>query len=114
MSGKLAEALSDEEEVRITIFKKDGKKRTIPVWFTVEGGKLKLLPMYGLRTRWFQDVEREGSIVVKAKSREERFRPKVVRDRQTIDGIVDSFAEKYGASSRKYYATQDVALLIDL
>ena len=114
MSDEFSRALSGGEEIRITFTKKDGKKRTIPIWFVLDGGKLKLLPMYGLRTKWYQDVERTGSMVVRAKEQSKPLTPTVVKDQKAIDNIVDEFAKKYGASSRRYYATQDVALVMDL
>jgi len=114
VSGGFVGALSGEKEIMITLVRKNGKKRTIPIWFVVDGKKMQLLPMYGLRTKWFQDFQREGSVTVKVKNQAKAFRPRVIRQQNTIDAIVSSFAAKYGENSRKYYATQDVALEVDL
>jgi hypothetical protein len=44
-SKEFAEALSGQNEVQISFVRsKSGKARTIPVWFTVEGGRVQLLP----------------------------------------------------------------------
>jgi hypothetical protein len=114
MSDEFVGALSGEKEIMITLARRGGKKRTIPIWFVVDGRKMQLLPMYGLRTKWFQDVQREDSMTVEVKNHAMEFRPRVIRQQSTIDGIVSSFAAKYGEASRKYYATQDVALEVDL
>ncbi len=115
MSGDFAEGLAVENEISISFARKDGRKRTIPIWFTIEGGRLQLLPMYGSKTKWLADVEREGSVIVRSGELTKSFRPKVVRDQKSIDGIKRNFSGKYGESDvRKYYPAQDVALEIDL
>ncbi len=115
MSGDFAEALAVENEIKISFARKDGKRRTIPIWFTIEGGKLQLLPMYGTKTKWFADVERKGSVFVRSGELERSFKPRAIRDQKAIDGIKRNFAGKYGESDvRRYYLTQDVALEIDL
>ena len=105
-----------EEEVQITFVKsKDGKERTIPVWFTVDQGKLELLPMYGLRTKWFLDVEKSGKLSLQTKNWKKEASPKIVKEPSVIEGIKLRFSRKYGESHvRRYYASQDVALQIPL
>lgn len=107
---------SDKEEVEITFVKtKDGKKRTIPVWFTVNGGKMELLPMYGLRTRWYVDVQKSGEISLKIEDWEKDAKPDLVRDSKAVDGIKGRFASKYGEGRvKKYYPTSEVAFEIGL
>jgi hypothetical protein len=45
----------------------DGRSRVIPVLFTVNGDKIDLLPMYGVKTKWFIDVEKSGSLELRSK-----------------------------------------------
>lgn len=105
-----------EEEVQITFVRaKDGKKRSLPVWFTVSQGKLELMPMYGLGTKWFLDVEKSGSISLQVKDWKLDAAPAIVQDPKTIAEIKQRFSRKYGEDRvRRYYPNQDIALAISL
>lgn len=111
-----AEALSGENEIQITVIRaKDGSKRTLPVWFSVQGSKLELLPMYGLKTRWFRDVEGSGKIEVEVKDKSQITAPRIIRDPVAVDEIKRRFGQKYGIGEvKKYYPTSEVALEISL
>lgn len=115
MPSDLAGPLSGEQEVQIEFVKKEGRRRKIPVWFTLEGRTLELLPMYGLKTKWFQDVERAGKVEVVSKGASVSRSPTIVREKAAVDAIKKRFAAKYGADDvRKYYPTSQVALRIQL
>ncbi len=115
MSADFVSELSGQDEIQIEFTKEDGKKRRIPVWFAVEGKKVELLPMHGLNTKWFIDVERSGRLAVSVGSAVLRATPEIVKDVQTIERIKKHFAEKYGDDDvRKYYPTSQVALTIRL
>jgi len=106
-----------EEEVLITYVRsKDGKIRTIPIWFTVNGSKMELLPMYGLKTKWFVDVEKGAPLDLKIKEwRKKASRPKILLDSKAVDDIKRRFSVKYGEGQvKRYYPTSDVALEISL
>jgi hypothetical protein len=108
-------ALEGEDEVKITFSKKSGGKRTIPIWFTVKGRTLELLPMYGLKTKWFADVEAAGSLELKVRDQVKVASPKVIRDPEMVEEIKQRFGVKYGEDDvRKYYPTSDVAFEISL
>ena len=111
-----AEALSGEQEVQITVVRaKDGSRRTLPVWFSVHGSKLELLPMHGLKTRWFMDLERNGEMEVKAKDKSRIATPVIVLDSAAVEATKNRFGLKYGLGDvRKYYPTSEVALEISL
>lgn len=108
--------LDREEEVQITFVRaKDGKKRSLPVWFTVNDGKLELMPMYGIRTKWFLDVEKSGSISLQVKDWKKDADPAIVQDPKRIADIKLRFSRKYGEDRvRRYYPNQDVAIEISL
>ncbi|MGP8124855.1 MAG: hypothetical protein ACLQEQ_03185 [Nitrososphaerales archaeon] len=111
-----AEALFGENEIQLTVVRKrDGSKRTLPVWFSVHGSKLELLPMHGLKTRWFMDLERNGEMEVKAKDKSQITSPVIVLDSAAVEAIKRRFGVKYGPGEvRKYYPTSEVALEIGL
>jgi hypothetical protein len=110
------EALSSEEEVKITYVRsKGGKMRTIPIWFTVHQGKMELLPMYGNKTKWYIDMEKSGDIELRVRDWTIRTKPGIVRDPKVVDQIKRRFAEKYGeVEVKKYYPTSEVALEVVL
>jgi hypothetical protein len=95
----------DEEEVQITFVRsKNGKKRSIPVWYTLNGGRMELMPMYGLKTKWFGDVEKSGVIELKVKDWTRRAKTKIVRDPAAVDQIRRRFSGKYGEDEvNRYY-----------
>jgi hypothetical protein len=110
------DALLSEEEVLITFVRsKNGKTRTIPVWFTLNSGKMELLPMYGLKTKWFVDLERSGRVGLGVKGWKKDAKPTFVRDPKTVDEIKERFSVKYGKGKvKKYYPTSEIALEIPL
>jgi len=111
MAG-LGSDISSEDEVEITyLWSKNGKRRTIPVWFTVNENKLELLPMHGLRTKWFVDVQKSRRLELAVKDWRKEASPVIIRDIQRIEGIKHRFAAKYGEGDvKRYYPAQDVAL----
>ncbi len=113
VAGRFAASLMGEEEVLISFVKRNGKKRTIPVWFVVEGDQVEFLPMYGLKTKWFMDVEAKGKLEVRSRKQVKSAVPRVVKDPQVVDRIKERFGVKYGESDvRKYYPTSEVALVV--
>jgi hypothetical protein len=116
MSGASHAGVPQEEEVLISYVRsKDRKTKTIPIWFTVNGSKMELLPMYGLKTKWFADVEKAGTMDLKIKEWKKASKPKILRDSKAIDDIKRRFSVKYGEGQvKRYYPTQDVALEISL
>jgi hypothetical protein len=113
---EFADVLANEREIEISFVRgTNGKTRTIPIWFAVEGGHLQLLPMYGLKTKWFQDIEKSGSLEVHVKSQAMKAHPQIVRDESKVERIKGVFAQKYGVGEvKKYYPMSEVALEIPL
>ena len=115
MARGFEEALEGQEEVRITFVKKDGRKRTIPIWFTVKGRTVELLPMYGSKTKWYGDVASAGSLQLKVQGEVMTASPREIRDLKVIDEIKGRFGAKYGEDDvKKYYPNQDIALEVAL
>jgi len=115
MAKGFEKALEGQEEVRITFVKKDGKKRTIPIWFTVKGRTVELLPMYGSKTKWYGDVSSAGSLQLNVQEEAMTASPRVTRDPRVINEIKERFGAKYGEDDvKKYYPNQDIALEVQL
>ncbi len=93
----------------------DGKRASVPVWFAVYASRLELLPMYGLKTKWFRAVEQAGEAEVTAGGVSERAKVVVLRQGGAVDEIKKRFAAKYGEREvERYYPTSEVALQIEL
>ncbi len=109
-------SLYGKEEIRISVVRrKDGKRRTLPIWFAVEGTTLQLLPMYGLNTQWFRDVEKNGTMEIRTGREMKSAAPRIIREPAAVDRVKQRFSRKYGSVEvRKYYPTSEVALEIRL
>jgi hypothetical protein len=114
--GEFLQSLSGAEEVQVAYVRgKDGREMTIPVWFAVEGRTLHLLPMYGLKTMWFQEIDKSRSMELRVKRESVKVTPKVVKDAARVESVKAKFGEKYGLEDvKKYYPTSEVALEIQL
>lgn len=114
-AASLAAEPRDEEVMISFVRAKDGRARTIPVWFSINQGKMELLPMYGLKTKWLGDVEKSGTIRLSIRDWKKESKPRILKDSKTIDDIKRRFSLKYGEGQvKRYYPTQDVALEIEL
>lgn len=49
--GGFVKSLAGEGEVKISFLKRNGKRRTLTVWFALDGKQLELLPLSGLKTK---------------------------------------------------------------
>ncbi len=116
MPGASHAGVPQEEEVLISYVRsKDGKTRTLPIWFTVNGSKMELLPMYGLKTKWFIHIERSGRVDLRVKDWEKDSKPVIVRDPLEVERIKRRFSATYGEGNvKRYYPTSEVALEIGL
>lgn len=115
MRGQDRNEPPDVEEVEISFHGSSGKKKTIPVWFTLHQGKFELLPMYGTKSRWFSDIRESGSVELKVGNWTMTARPRTVLDIDAIDEIKGRFSAKYGGDQvKKYYPACDAAFEVTL
>ena len=116
MTEGAPENLSNEMEVYLAFTRSNGgTTRVIPVWFTVNEGRIELLPMYGLKTKWFADVEKSGSLELRAKGWRAEAKPRIVRNQEAVERIKGRFSLKYGREQvKRYYPTSEVALEVQL
>ena len=113
---EFAGALAGKSEVEVGFLRaEDGVEVFLPVWFTVYGSKLELLPMYGLKTKWFQRVTAQGGVALRVGSRVARKKPAILRQGGAVDDVKRRFAAKYGEDEvKRYYPTSEVALEVEL
>ena len=113
--SEFVKSINGRDEIDIIFAKKDGKRRTIPVWFVVSEGKVELLPMYGLKTKWFRAVEGSGSAEIRAEKNSVPARLRFVREATEVDRVKQRFSEKYGEPDvRRYYPTSEIAVVAEV
>jgi hypothetical protein len=55
----LADALKKRKQISITVTgRRTGNQITIPVWFVSERNAIWLLPVYGLNTQWYKNLQK--------------------------------------------------------
>ena len=105
------EALKSAREVDLTV-KKSGKWTTRPVWFTVDGVTIYLLPMYGTDTKWYKYTTADPEIELSVSGKKMRAEARPVSDAQLAD-VIDRFRSKYG-DLKKYYRKLDAAIAVTI
>jgi deazaflavin-dependent oxidoreductase (nitroreductase family) len=111
----LKERLGRDREITISVIgRKSGRKISNPVWFALDGEKLYLLPVYGSKTQWYQNVRKNPVIGIAARGAGGEFRATTVTGAKAV-AVVERFREKYGAGDvKKYYSGLDVAVVVGL
>ena len=112
----LKERLARDREITISVIgRKSGRKISNPVWFALDGEKLYLLPVYGSKTQWYQNVRKNPAIGIAARGAGGEFRATTVTGAKAVAAVVERFREKYGAGDvKKYYSGLDVAVVVEL
>jgi hypothetical protein len=112
----LGDRLSRQREIRITVIgRSSGRRISNPIWFVLEGDKLRLLPVQGSETQWYKNVLKNPRIRIDARGVEASLEAVPVTDLTVVKSVVVKFREKYGASDvKKHYSKFDVAVLVAL
>ena len=110
------DALSSTVEVDLSVKgRRSGQNTSRPVWFVLEGGTIYLLPMYGSRTEWYQDLLANPEITVSVKGKKSNLHAKPIQEDEKVAEVVDRFRSKHGADEiRKYYARLDAAVSVPI
>ena len=106
------EALKSQSEVELAI-KRSGKWTTRPVWFTVNGATVYLLPMYGTDTKWYKHIVANPEIELSVSEKKMRGQARRVLDAQEFAGVIDLFRSKYG-DLKRYYRKLDVGIAVTI
>ena len=105
-------ALRDREEITITVKgRRSGRDIKLPVWFTLEGKTLWLLPVHGSRTQWFRNVLADPTITLRAGRQALTAAGRPSRTRSVVRRVVEQFRKKYTAKLvAQYYDRTDVVV----
>jgi len=114
--AEFVKALRGREEISITVKgRRSGREVRLPVWFTLEGKTLWLLPMHGARTQWYRNVLADRMITVRAGRQALAVVVRPRRARTAVRRVVDQFRTKYSAELvARYYDHSDAVVEVPL
>lgn len=110
------EALNSTVEVELTVKgRRSGQSSTRSLWFVLERETIYLLPMYGIKTKWYQDLLANPEIVLSAKGKKITAQAKPIQEGAKVAEVVDRFRQKHGADEiKKYYVKLETAVAATL
>src|SRR5437879_6366931 len=92
----LTQALEKRHQISITVIgRRTGRSIKIPVWFVFEENTLWLLPVYGSRTQWYRNLEKNRAITIHAGSHQRDLRARLLKSKPAVRKVIHSFREKY-------------------
>jgi hypothetical protein len=116
INSDLREALKSAQELKISfVGGKTGKSFSIPVWFVTSGEKVELLPVGGIKSKWYKSVLKNPLIELEVSGKKVSAQSHPTQDRKSIEDVIDRFRSKYGASDvKRYYPGQDAAVELSI
>lgn len=115
-TDEFGKALNRRRQISITVTgRRTGRPITIPVWFVSDDRSIGLLPVYGSKTQWFRNLQRNHAVTVQAGSQRKDLRVKLIRSAEAVSTVVQQFREKYTPGEiKRWYKGLDVAVQIPL
>ena len=112
VQADFAKALRNREEITITVKgRRSGRDIKLPVWFSLEGTTLWLLPVHGSRTQWFRNVLVDPAITLRAGRQALTATGRPSRARPVVQRVLERFRKKYTAKLvAQYYDRTDVVV----
>ena len=112
----LTPALRKRRQISITVIgRRTGRSITIPVWFVLEENTLWLLPVYGSRTQWYRNLEKNRAITIQAGGSRRDLRARLLKSKPAVRKVIERFREKYTSEQiKRWYTGLDVAVQISL
>jgi deazaflavin-dependent oxidoreductase (nitroreductase family) len=109
-------ALQGSNEIEITVTgRTSGQSLSYPVWFTVDGDTLYLIPVKGSDTEWYKNLRKTPTIRLTARGKTfTASAAHLLTDQDHLDKILEMFRGKYGRNVKSYYPKYDVAVEIPL
>ncbi len=108
-------ALHGTNEIEITVTgRTSGRSLTYPVWFTLNGDTLYLIPVRGSDTEWYKNLRKTPTIRLASRGKTLTTSAHILTDQAQLDKVLEKFREKYGRNVKSYYPKYDVAVEIPL
>jgi deazaflavin-dependent oxidoreductase (nitroreductase family) len=112
----LTQALKKRRQISVTVIgRRTGRSITIPVWFVFEENTLWLLPVYGSRTQWFRNLEKNRAITIQAGSEQRDLRTRLLKNAPVVRKVIRQFRDRYTAEQiKRWYTGLNVAVQVPL
>ena len=108
-------AMQNINEIEITVTgRTSGRSLSYPVWFSLDGDKLYLIPVRGSDTEWYKNVRKTPTIQMSARGKTFTASARLLTDQAQLDKVLEKFRAKYGRNVKSYYSRYDVAIEVPL
>jgi len=108
-------ALQGSNEIEITVTgRTSGRSLTYPVWFTLDGDKLYLIPVKGSDTDWYKNLRKTPTIRLEARGKTLTASARFLTDEAQLGKVLEKFRDKFGRNVQSYYPKLDVAVEVPL
>jgi len=107
--------LQNASEIEITVTgRSSGRSLTYPIWFTVDGDTLYLIPLKGSDTEWYKNLRKTPTIRLTSRGKTLTANPRFLTDQEQLEQVLEKFRAKYGRNVKSYYPKYDVAVEVPL
>ena len=108
-------AVQNINEIEITVTgRTSGRSLSYPVWFSLDGDKLYLIPVRGSDTEWYKNVRKTPTLRLEARGKTLTATPRILTESARLDHVLELFRNKYGRNVKSYYPKYDVAVEVPL
>src|SRR5260370_38222520 len=99
-------------QISITVIgRRTGRSIKIPVWFVFEANSLWLLPVYGSRTQWYRNLQKNRAITIQAGVEQRDLRARLLKNAPAVREVIRRFRGKYTAEQiKRWYTGLDAAI----
>ena len=88
------QALKKRRQISITVIgRRTGRSIKIPVWFVFEENTLWLLPVYGSRTQWYRNLQKNRAITIQAGRERRDLRARLLENAPAVRKVIQRFRE---------------------
>jgi hypothetical protein len=91
-----------------------GRSLSYPVWFTLDGDTLYLIPVRGSDTEWYKNLRETPTLQMSARGKTLTASAQLLTDQAQLDTVLEKFRAKYGRNVKSYYPKYDVAVEVPL
>ena len=107
--------LRSTQTIDITVTgRSSGRPISLPIWFTVEGNTLYLIPLKGSDTEWYKNMRKNPSIRLQSRGNTLTATVRILTDSTHLDHVLELFRSKYGRNVKSYYPKYDVVVEVPL
>ena len=107
--------IQNDNTIQITVTgRSSGRSHSYPIWFTLDGDILYLIPVRGSDTEWYKNLRKHSPVQLSARGKTFKTTARFLTEQAQLDKVLETFRDKYGRNVRSYYPKYDVAVEITL